>query len=70
MEVVPTPEGGLEGSSHALLIRTLNSGVPGSRSYYVQQDDLIANCISRLGGTVSISELPSVVVRVYLPPAD
>ncbi len=70
MQVVPTPEGGLEGSTQALLIRTLNSGVPGSRSYDVQQDDLIANCISRLGGTISISEMPSVVVRVYLPPAD
>lgn len=70
LRVVPTPAGGLAGSKHALLIRTLNSGVPGGHSYDVQQDDLIANCISQLNGTLSVAEMPSVVVRVYLPPAD
>ena len=70
MAVVPTPKGGLEGSEHALLARTLNSGIPNHHSYGTEQDDLIANCISRLGGTIPISEMPNVVVRVYLPPAD
>ncbi len=70
MQVVPTPEGGLEGSHHALSIRTLNSGIPGYNSYDVQQDDMIANCISRLGMSIPIADTPSVVARVYLPPAD
>ena len=69
MQIVPTPEGGLPGSQHALLIRTLNSGIPGRRMFDVQQDDLIANCISRLG-TISPGEVPSVVSRVYLPAAE
>ena len=69
MQVVPTPAGGLAGSNYALLMRTLNSGIPGRHLYDVQQDDLIANCISRIG-TISPSEIPSVVTRVYLPPAD
>ena len=69
MEIVSTPAGGLAGSQHALLIRTLNSGIPGRHMYDVQQDDLIANCISRVG-TISPGEIPNVVTRVYLPPAD
>jgi len=70
MKVVPTPEGGLPGSNYALLMRTLNSGIPGYTSYDVQQDDLIANCISRLSTTIPVSDVPNVVARVYLPPAD
>ncbi|MCH8243420.1 MAG: hypothetical protein IH897_12550 [Planctomycetes bacterium] len=69
MQVVPTPAGGLAGSNYALLMQTLNSGIPGRHLNNVQQDDLIANCISRIG-TISPSEIPSVVTRVYLPPAD
>jgi hypothetical protein len=70
IEVVPTPEGGLPASQNALLLRTLHSGVPGWNTNDVQQDDLIANCISRLQGGIPVSERPSCVVRVYLPPAD
>ena len=70
IEVVATPTGGLDGSEHALLLRTLNSGVPGYRSNDVQQDDLISNSISRLRGGIPVSERPSCTVRVYLPPAD
>ena len=70
MKIVPTPPGGLAGSKHALLVRTLHSGVPGYNSYDVQQDDLISNTISRLGMTIPVSDKPSVVVRIYLPPAD
>ena len=69
MQVVPTPAGGLAGSNYALLMQTLNSGIPGRHLNNVQQDDLIANCISRIG-SISPSEIPSVVTRVYLPPAD
>ena len=67
LKVVPTPEGGLAGSEHSLMIRTLHSGVPGYNSNDVQQDDLIVDCISRLGSSIPVSEVPNCVVRVYLP---
>lgn len=68
LKVVPTPEGGLDGSEYSLMIRTLHSGVPGRNSNDVQQDDLIVDCISRLGSSIPVSEVPNCVVRVYLPP--
>lgn len=67
---VPTPEGGIEGSEGALLLRTLQSGIPGSPSYQMQQDDLILNITSRIGGYIPVSWTPSVTVRVYVPPFD
>ena len=70
IETVPTPPHGLPGSSRALLLRTLNSGIPGSRSNDVQQDDLIVSCLERLRGEIPVAERPSCTVRVYLPPAD
>ncbi len=70
LEVVPTPPGGIEGSVQSLSLRTLHSGIPGVNTRDVQQDDLIANCISRLRGGIPASERPSCTVRVYLPPAD
>jgi hypothetical protein len=68
LKVVPTPENGLAGSEYALLMRTRNSGVPNRISNDVQQDDLIVDCISRLGTSIPVSEVPNCVVRVYLPP--
>ena len=70
LKVVPTPPGGLPGSNYSLLMRTMNSGIPGTRTHIVQQDDLIANCISRLGSTISPGDIPNVVAHVYLPAAD
>ncbi|MCG8449348.1 MAG: hypothetical protein MI725_07205, partial [Pirellulales bacterium] len=70
MKVVPTPAGGLPGSNYSLMMRTLKSGIPGTRTFIVQQDDLIANCIGRLGTTISPGDIPNVVARVYLPPVD
>ena len=70
LKVVPTPPGGLLGSNYSLLMRTVNSGIPGRRTFTVQQDDLIANCIGRLGSTISPGDIPNVVARVYLPPAE
>ena len=67
VQVVPTPPDGLPGSTRALQISTLRSGVPGINTNDVQQDDLIASCSSRLGRSIYASELPSCVVRVYLP---
>jgi hypothetical protein len=70
IQVVATPSGGLEGSTKSLMLRTLHSGIPGVNTRDVQQDDLIANCISRLRGGIPVSERPSCTVRVYLPPAS
>jgi hypothetical protein len=70
MKRVPTPEGGLPGSQGSLLIRTVRSGIPGTRSYKMQQDDLIVNCQYRLRGTIPVSQNPSCVVRVYMPPFE
>ena len=68
IERVPTPEGGIPGSTGALLLRSQQTGVPGSFSGQNQQDDLIVDVNSRLGGPIPVSWSPSAVVRVYLPP--
>jgi hypothetical protein len=70
IQVIPTPAGGIPGSQHALLLRTLHSGIPGYNSGDVQQDDLIANSLERIRGGIPVSERPSVTVRVYLPPVE
>jgi hypothetical protein len=67
---VPTPEGGIEGSEGSLLLRTLQSGSPGSPTYQMQQDDLILNVTSRVGGYIPMSWMPSVTVRVFVPPFE
>lgn len=69
MKVVPTPAGGIPGSKYSLLLRTLNSGIPGYNSRDTQQDDFVANSLSRIG-TIPVSEMPSATVRVYLPPVE
>lgn len=70
MTFVPTPEGGLPNSRGSLLIRTLHSGIPGSLSGTMQQDDLVVNCAQRLPSPIGISQNPSAVVRVYVPPFE
>lgn len=67
---VVTPPGGLPGSTAAMSLRTLNSGIPGVLSGKFQQDDLIANMSSQVGGYLPVSLNPSFVVRVYLQPFD
>jgi hypothetical protein len=69
MQIVPTPAGGIAGSNHALLVRTLNSGIPGYNSRDTQQDDLVVNSLARIG-TVPVSEMPSATIRVFLPAVD
>jgi hypothetical protein len=69
MQIIPTPAGGIPGSNYALLVRTLNSGIPGYNSRDTQQDDLVANSLARIG-TVPVSEMPSATIRVFLPPVD
>jgi hypothetical protein len=63
--IVETPAGGIEGSKHAMAIRTQKSGIPGRISYDQMQDDLIMN-----GRYMTASQAPSGVVRVYLPPFE
>ena len=70
LKVVNTPEGGLAGSSLSLLMRTRNSGIPGHRSYKMEQDDLIVNGHYRMGGPIAVANGPSAVVRVYMPPFE
>lgn len=65
---VATPTGGLAGSQGSLLLQSLQTGIPGKKTYQQQQDDFIANVHYLLGGTIPVSQTPSVVVRVYLPP--
>jgi len=67
---VPTPAGGLPGSKGALLMRTLNSGMPTYHTNKFQQDDLVFNASLTTGGYISPSRTPNVVVRVYLPPFE
>ena len=69
LQVVPTPANGLPGSQYALLVKTLHSGVPGISNGKVEQDDLVVDSVNRIG-TIPVGETPSVVARVYLPPAD
>lgn len=67
---VETPEGGLPGSKGAMLMKTLHSGIPGTYSYKMQQDDLLVNCSARLGYSLPAGWSPNCVVRVYLPPFE
>ncbi len=69
MQIVPTPAGGLKGSKHSLLLRTLNSGIPGFNTHNTEQDDFVANSLARIG-TIPVSEIPSAVARIYLPPVE
>src|SRR5262249_44507737 len=64
---VETPPDGIPGSKGSMLMKTLSSGVPGRPSYKPQQDDFVANVVSKIG-TTSVSRSPSVTTRVYLPP--
>jgi hypothetical protein len=67
---VSTPPGGLEGSEGALLMKSLQTGIPGVASFKMHQDDFICNVQYRLGGTVPVSQSPSMTTRVYLPPME
>ncbi len=68
IERVPTPEGGLAGSTGALLLRSFQTGgqYPTRQQ---QQDDFVNNFAGRIG-KVDVSRSPSVVTRVYFPPVE
>ncbi len=67
---VATPEGGLAGSTGALLMQSLYTGVPQRGGKKSRQDDLHLDVKSRVGGYIDTSWSPNCVVRVYLPPFD
>ena len=67
---VPTPAGGLEGREGALLMKSLQTGIPNAPSFKMHQDDFICNVQYRIGGTVPVSQSPSMTTRVYLPPME
>jgi hypothetical protein len=65
---VPTPEGGLEGSTGSMLIQTLESGVPDRKSGRQHQDDLLNNVAGTVGRTIPVSWSPNCVCRIYIAP--
>ena len=65
---VPTPEGGLPGSTGSMLMQSLHTGIPNRPSYQMHQEDFIANVQYRVGGPIAVSKTPSVTTRVFLPP--
>ena len=67
---IPTPPGGIEGSTGSMLIQSLRTGVPGQLSYAEQQDDLLHNLAERIGGEIPVSSTPNCVCRVYIPAAS
>ena len=67
---VPTPKGGIKGSEGALLLKSLNTGIPGQVGRKMHQDDFVANVQYRIRRTIKVSEAPSVTTRVFLPPVD
>jgi hypothetical protein len=62
VKTVECPEGGLPGSSKALLLRSKDTGIPGRLSYSQKQDDFVM--VSR---SLAVGYTPSVVSRIYLP---
>lgn len=66
---VTPPAGGIPGSTGAMAIQTLNSGIPGRHAYKFMQDDLIAN-VGGVVGYLPVSRSPSFVTHVYLPDFD
>jgi hypothetical protein len=67
---IETPPNGLRGSNYSLSMRSRQTGIPGAPSYKMQQDDLLVNVTSLLGGPIPVSKSPSVVCRVFLPPFE
>lgn len=64
---VPTPPGGIPGSTGALLIASHFTGIPDRATGERAQDDLFLAVDSRLGRYVPVSQRPNFVVRVFLP---
>ena len=64
---VPTPAGGLEGSTGSMLFQSLHSGIPGTLTHQPQQDDLLHNS-QATAGAIPVSWSPNCICRVFVPP--
>lgn len=71
IERVARPSGGLLGSSYCLRIRSKDSGIPGSPSGALQQDDILGRIV-QIGsvGVIPVSRQPSVIARIRIPPPE
>ena len=64
---VDTPPEGNPESAGAMLMQSLQTGVPGKPSNEVQQDDFLLNLEGRFGGQLPVAWTPNCIARVYLP---
>ena len=65
---ITPPAGGIEGSTGAMQLQSIQSGVPGSPTNEVQQDDFLHNAATIFKDEpMPISWTPNVITRVYLP---
>ncbi|MCG8451287.1 MAG: hypothetical protein MI725_17115 [Pirellulales bacterium] len=67
---VPTPPGGIAGSTGAMMMATRLSGIPGELAGTQMQDDLLMGVATRIGRAVPVRWSPSCTTRVYLPPFE
>lgn len=67
VEVVTTPSGGPAGSTQAMRLRTLESGIPGVYDDTPHQEDFMARVSNRLGARIDTSENLGVVLGLYMP---
>jgi hypothetical protein len=65
---VATPDGGIAGSTGALMLRSRQTG-GAYPTRQQQQDDFVCNMNGKTG-SIPVSQSPSVVTRVYLPPIE
>lgn len=65
---VTPPPGGIEGSTGAMLLQSLHSGVPSNPTGEVQQDDFLHNTGTVIKNSqMPIAWTPNVITRVYCP---
>ena len=64
---VKTPPDGPPESKGAMLMQTLHSGIPGSPTDQVNQDDLLHNVQAKVGRIIPTAWSPNCTCRVYVP---
>ncbi len=67
---VVTPPGGIPGSTGSMLLRSLQTGIPGRPSGTMHQDDFVANIQYRMKRRIDVAEVPNVTTRVFFPPVS
>lgn len=66
---IDTPPNGLPGSTGALALQSIYTGIKNRPSHQQQQDDFICDVAGRFG-KIPVSRTPSVVTRVWFPPVE